>query len=85
MSDAVVTTSIVVERTLPHSRQKIWRMLTEPDLISQWLMPNDFQPIAGHRFKFHTKPQGDWDGVVHCEVWQSAKVAGSVIAGALVR
>jgi uncharacterized protein YndB with AHSA1/START domain len=31
-------------------------------------MPNDFQPVVGHRFNFRTQPIGDWDGVVHCEV-----------------
>ncbi len=31
-------------------------------------MPNDFAPVVGQRFTFKTKPMGDWDGVVHCEV-----------------
>jgi hypothetical protein len=33
-------------------------------------MPNDFEPVVGYRFTFKTKPMGDWDGIVHCEVLQ---------------
>jgi uncharacterized protein YndB with AHSA1/START domain len=31
-------------------------------------MPNDFAPVVGHRFNFRTRPIGNFDGVVHCEV-----------------
>jgi uncharacterized protein YndB with AHSA1/START domain len=60
--------SIVVEKTLPYPPEKIWRTLTQSELIGQWLMPNDFAPKVGHRFTFKTKPMGDWDGTVSCEV-----------------
>ena len=62
--------SIVIERRLPHAPEKVWRALTEAELIGQWLMPNDFRPMLGHRFTFKAKakPIGDWDGIVHCEV-----------------
>jgi uncharacterized protein YndB with AHSA1/START domain len=62
------TRDIVVEEVLPHSPQKVWRALTTAELIGRWLMPNDFEPVVGKRFTFTTKPIGDWDGVVHCEV-----------------
>ncbi|MEH2512459.1 uncharacterized protein YndB with AHSA1/START domain [Nitrobacteraceae bacterium AZCC 1564] len=62
------TQSIVVEKTLLHAPEKIWRTLTQSALIAKWLMPNDFEARVGHRFTFMTKPVGDWDGVVHCEV-----------------
>jgi uncharacterized protein YndB with AHSA1/START domain len=68
MANTAPTRSIVVERTLPYPQEKIWRALTQSELIEQWLMPNDFTAIVGHRFNFRTKPQGDWDGVVDCEV-----------------
>jgi uncharacterized protein YndB with AHSA1/START domain len=61
-------TAIIVEKTLPYPPQKIWRILTQPEMIAQWLMPNDFQPVLGHKFRFHTQPMGKWDGVVDCEV-----------------
>src|ERR1700754_3409630 len=62
------TQTIIVEKTLPHAPEKIWRTLTQSALIAKWLMPNDFEAMVGHRFTFTTKPVGDWDGVVHCEV-----------------
>jgi uncharacterized protein YndB with AHSA1/START domain len=51
--------SVVVEREIPHPPEKIWRALTEPHLIAEWLMKNDFEPIVGHRFNL----RGDWGGV----------------------
>jgi uncharacterized protein YndB with AHSA1/START domain len=31
-------------------------------------MENDIRPIVGHKFNFRTRPMGDWDGIVHCEI-----------------
>lgn len=59
---------LVVERVLPHSREKIWRALTEGSLLEQWVMPNDFRPVVGHRFTFRTAPQAHWSGVAEGEV-----------------
>jgi len=53
---------------LPHAPEVVWKTLTTSELIGRWLMPNDFAPEVGKRFTFRTKPMGDWDGVVHCEV-----------------
>jgi len=61
------TTSITVEYDLPHAPKKVWRALTEPDLLAKWLMDNDFSAQLGHRFEFK-KPSTQWDGVVKCEV-----------------
>jgi len=61
-------TAIVVDKVLPFTAEKIWRALTNSDQIAKWLMPNDFVPQVGHHFNFRTRPMGDWDGVVHCEV-----------------
>lgn len=62
------TKSIVVERVMPHSARKIWRALTDPALISKWLMQTDFAPSVGHRFTFRATPVPGWSGVTHCEV-----------------
>lgn len=59
---------IVVEQVLPHSPAVIWKALTSAELIARWLMPNDFEAVVGKRFSFTTRPIGDWDGVVQCEV-----------------
>jgi uncharacterized protein YndB with AHSA1/START domain len=62
------TRDIVVEDLLPHAPALVWKALTTSALIARWLMPNDFQPVVGRAFHFRTKPMGDWDGVVDCEV-----------------
>ncbi len=52
------------------SPTEVWEYLTRPELIEQWLMKSDFQPIAGHKFRFTfmPKPDSNYEGVVHCEV-----------------
>jgi uncharacterized protein YndB with AHSA1/START domain len=62
------TRSVVIEKEMAHSPEKIWRALTESNLIQQWLMPNEFQPSPGHRFQFRTTPSPHWNGVVDSEV-----------------
>jgi uncharacterized protein YndB with AHSA1/START domain len=37
------TLSVVVEREVPHPPEKIWRALTQPHLIEEWLMKTDFK------------------------------------------
>ena len=64
------THAIEVEKVLPFSPERVWRTLTRSDLLAKWLMPNDFEPVVGYRFTFQTKPMGDWDGIVHCQVLQ---------------
>jgi uncharacterized protein YndB with AHSA1/START domain len=62
------TRSVVVEREIPYPSEKIWRALTQPHLIEEWLMKNDFQPVVGHRFNLRTDPQPGWNGVIDCQV-----------------
>ena len=52
----------------PHPIEKVWRAVTDAELLGAWLMPNDFKPEVGHRFTFTTEPAPGFDGVVHCEV-----------------
>ena len=60
--------SLVMERVFPHSREKLWRALTEKPLLAQWMMNNDFEPVVGRKFQFRAEPMPNWDGVVDCEV-----------------
>jgi uncharacterized protein YndB with AHSA1/START domain len=62
------TRSVVVEREIPYPPEKIWRALTQPHLIEEWLMKNDFKPVAGHRFNLRKDPQPDVSIVVDCQV-----------------
>ena|SRR5436305_10540473 len=57
--------AVVVEREIPFPPEKIWRALTQPHLIKEWLMNNDFAPVVDHHFNLH----GDW-GVGDCKVLQ---------------
>jgi uncharacterized protein YndB with AHSA1/START domain len=57
------TLSVVVERDIPYPPEKIWRALTQPHLLAEWLMKNDFKPVMDHTFQF----SGDW-GSVDCKV-----------------
>lgn len=58
------TRSVVIERELAHAPEKVWRALTQQQLIADWLMQNDFAPVVGHKFKL----RGEWGGVLDCEV-----------------
>ena len=60
---ATETRSVVVEREVPFPPEKIWRALTQPHLIEEWLMKNEFKPVVGHSFNL----RADW-GVVDCQV-----------------
>lgn len=68
MTDTAAVRSVVVEREMAHRPEKVWRALTEGQLIEQWLMANDFQPVAGHRFTLRTSPVPGWNGIIECEV-----------------
>jgi uncharacterized protein YndB with AHSA1/START domain len=51
--------SVIVERELPHSVEKVWRALTQGPLLEEWLMKNNFEPVVGQRFEF----RADWGSV----------------------
>ena len=53
-----------------HSPEEVWNYLTDPELISQWLMKTDFKPIVGYQFRFMSNPAPsiDFDGIVYCTV-----------------
>ena len=60
------TQALAFEFDLPHPPEKVWRALTDPALLSQWLLPAaGFTPEPGAAFTFTTQPQPGWDGVVH--------------------
>jgi uncharacterized protein YndB with AHSA1/START domain len=57
------TVTVVVEREFAHPPEKLWRALTTPHLMAEWLMECAFSPVVGTRFQF----RADW-GTVDCEV-----------------
>ena len=54
----------------PHSPETVWEYLTKFELMAQWLMKNDFQPIVGLDFQFRTNPIPSlvFDGIFYCKV-----------------
>ena len=65
---ATETRSVVVEREISFPPEKIWRALTQPHLIEEWLMKNNFKPVEDHRFNLRKDPQPDVSIVVDCQV-----------------
>ncbi|MBO6636913.1 MAG: SRPBCC domain-containing protein [Roseitalea sp.] len=57
------TRSVFVEREFAHPPEKVWRALTQPELIADWLMQNDFRLEIGHAFSF----SAEW-GEIDCRV-----------------
>jgi uncharacterized protein YndB with AHSA1/START domain len=71
MTAKAASQSLALEYDLPHAPAKVWRALTDPGLLAQWLMANDMRPAVGHSFTFTQEPTPWWDGIVHCEVLES--------------
>ena len=63
------TESISLEFDLRHSPEKVWRALTDPVLLTEWLLPVaelKLEPQAA--FTFKTQPYPGWDGIVNCRI-----------------
>ena len=61
--------TIAFELELGHSPAKVWRALTEPELLRQWLLPVvGFELAPGASFELHAPPQPSWDGTVRCRM-----------------
>jgi uncharacterized protein YndB with AHSA1/START domain len=61
------TDSISFEFDLKHVPQKVWRALTDPVLLAEWLLPVlDLKLEPGAAFTFKTDPKPGWDGSVNC-------------------
>jgi uncharacterized protein YndB with AHSA1/START domain len=63
------TESLSFEFDLHHSPEKVWRALTDPVLLAEWLLPVfDFKLEPGAAFTFKTQPYPGWDGIVNCRI-----------------
>ena len=63
------TECISFEFDLHHSPEKVWRALTDPELLAEWLLPViDLKLEPGAAFTFKTQPYPGWDGIVNCQM-----------------
>ena len=61
------TESISFEFDLHHSPEKVWRALTDPVLLTEWLLPViELKLEPGAAFTLKAQPQPGWDGIVNC-------------------
>lgn len=68
-TDRGQTDALSFELDLAHPPEKVWRALTIPALLEEWLLPViGFAPEPGTAFTFKTDPQPGWDGTVDCRV-----------------
>lgn len=81
------TESITFEFDLKHPPEKVWRTLTDPELLGEWLLPVvgfELEPEAP--FTFKAPPQPGWDGIVKCrflEIEEPRKISYSWVVGEL--
>jgi uncharacterized protein YndB with AHSA1/START domain len=63
------TESISFEFDLHHAPEKVWRALTDPVLLAEWLLPVVGLDLdRGAAFTFQAPPQPGWDGMVNCRM-----------------
>ena len=81
------TESISFEFDFHHLPEKVWRALTEPALLAEWLLPNvGLKLEPGTAFTFNAPPQPGWDGMVNCrllEIEAYRKISYSWVVGGM--
>jgi len=79
------TESIEFEFDLHHSPEKVWRALTDPVLLAEWLLPVfELELEPGTAFTFKAQPQPGWDGIVNCrfvEIQAQKKLSWQWVVG----
>ena len=82
---ATETLSVIVEREIAFPPEKVWRALTQPHLIEEWLMKNDFKPAVGHRFSLRADPQPAGTASSTARSLSSSRTKRCLIRGAPAR
>ena len=84
-TDRSQTEALAFEFDLRHPPEKVWRALTDPTLLAEWLLPVlDLRLEPGAAFTFKTQPYPGWDGTVHCrfkEIEAERKLSYSWVVG----
>ena len=80
-----MTDALSLEFDLDHPPEKVWRALTDPVLLAEWILPvAGFELAPGAAFTFQAPPQPAWDGVVSCklrEIEAQRKLSWTWVAG----
>jgi uncharacterized protein YndB with AHSA1/START domain len=63
--------TLTLQFDLTHPPRRVWRALTEPELLARWLMKTELPLAAGLEFQFKREPTEFWDGIVDCEVLEA--------------
>lgn len=58
------------EKVFSHSPEQVWKALTDPQALSQWLLPTTFKPKWGHRFRFTRLSEKGVRVKVRCQVME---------------
>jgi uncharacterized protein YndB with AHSA1/START domain len=72
---------IRIVRDYAYPVARVWRALTDSDLIPLWTAtgaggrPEGFAPVPGTRFRFVARPKPGWNGIVNCEVVEAREPA----------
>jgi uncharacterized protein YndB with AHSA1/START domain len=81
------TDTLSFEFELNHPPEKVWRALTDPALLTEWLLPVvDLELEPGSAFMFKTDPHPGWDGTVSCrmlEIEAHRKLSYTWVVGAM--
>ena len=79
--------SISFEFDLHHAPAKVWRALTDPVLLAEWLLPVvNLKLDPGAAFVFKAQPQPGWDGTVNCrflEIEAQRKLSYTWVVGGI--
>ena len=71
--------AIRIVRDYPHPPWKVWRAITDPQLIPLWTATGaggrteGFTTAVGTKFQLIARPKPGWRGVVDCEVLESSE------------
>ena len=77
--------AISFEFDLHHAPEKVWRALSDPELLSQWLLPVVGLTFErGAAFTLQAPPKPGWDGTVNCrflEIEANRKLSYTWVVG----
>lgn len=87
-TDKSQSAALTFELELKHKPQKVWRALTDPELLAEWLLPAiGFELQPGVAFTFKTQPYPGWDGTVNCkmlEIEAQKKLSYTWVVGEMI-